>query len=75
MNLKNCKKNQKLRVISVNGLNENLVARLFEIGFFEGAEIELLKVSMLKNTMLVQVLDSCFAIKSSIAELIEVEYV
>ena len=41
-----------MRVISVNGLDEKLMVRLFEIGFFEGAEIEVLKVSILKNTSL-----------------------
>lgn len=74
MNLKNCQKNTLLRVISINLDDLKLKLRLYEIGFFPSSIIQILKYSSLKNTMLVQVLDSCFAIKANIASGIEVEY-
>ena len=74
MNLKNCKKNTFFKVISVNVNDKRMKLRLYEIGFFPSSIVQVLNISALKKTMLVQVLDSCFAIKSSIAENIEVEY-
>ena len=75
MKLKDCQKHASLRIISVDILDEKLKLRLYEIGLFKGSTIQLLNSSFLKKTMLVQVLDSCFAVKSNIADNIEVEYV
>ena len=74
MKLNDCQKNKKLNVISINEIDQKLKLRLYEIGFYPSAEIKVLNISFLKHTILVQVLDSCFAIKSSIAKNIEVEY-
>ena len=74
MKLNVCPKNQDLKVISLNNIDYKLKLRLYEIGFYPTAKIKVLNISHLKQTMLIQVLDSCFAIKSHIAECIEVEY-
>lgn len=70
--MENCPKNKKFTIVSLNMLDDKLKLRLYEIGFFVGSQIQVLNVSRLKQTLLVQVLDSCFAIKSNIASLIEV---
>lgn len=75
MELKNCKKGDKLKVVCINCDDKKLKLRLCEIGFFNGSVISVLEVSALKNTLLIHVLDSCFCIKSKMAESIEVEYV
>lgn len=75
MTLKSCEKFKPCRVLSLNLTDLKIKRRLYQIGFFSGSVIQVLNTSSLKKTLLVQVLDSCFAIKSSIAENIEVEYV
>ena len=75
MKLKDCPKHILLRIISVDISDAKLKLRLYEIGMFKGSIIQLLNSSFLKKTMLVQVLDSCFAVKSNVADNIEVEYV
>ena len=52
--------------------DSKLKLRLYEIGFFEGSQIEVINKSFLNKTLLVCVLDSCFAIKGDVAKLIEV---
>ncbi len=75
MKLKDCEKGRNLSVVEVKVLDHKLKLRLYEIGFFKSSKIQLLNTSFSNKTMLVQVLDSCFAIKSDVADLIEVEYV
>lgn len=75
MKLKDCPKHTLFCVSSINILDAKLKLRLHEIGLFKGSKIQLLNSSFLKNTMLIQVLDSCFAIKADVANNIEVEYV
>lgn len=74
MNLQNCRKNQNLTIISLNNMDTKLQIRLYELGFVPEVKIKVLKTSFLKRTLLVQVLDSCFTIKASIAQCIEVRY-
>jgi len=74
MKLSDCPKNQELKVILVNILDEKFKLRLYEIGFYQGSKIKVLKTSALKQTLLVKVLDSCFALKLDIAQNIEVDY-
>ena len=74
MTLKDVKKNLGCVVVGLNFADSKLKLRLCEIGFFVGGKIKLLNFSPFKKTVLVQVLDSCFAIKSDIASQIEVEY-
>jgi len=75
MMLNDCKKNKILRVLAIYIDDEKLKLRLYEIGFFKYSQIEILAISFFKKTLLVKVLDSCFAIKSDVASKIEVEYV
>lgn len=74
MRLKNCKNNEKYKVVCLHDMEDKLKLRLYEIGFFPNSNITVLNKSYLKHTLLVQVLDSCFAIKDKIANLIEVDY-
>jgi len=74
MTLQNCTPNKVCKIISINNDDEKLKLRLYEVGFFECSKIMVLKKSCLNQTLLVQVLDSCFAIKTDMAELFEVEY-
>ena len=73
MLLYECEK-KPCKIINVDISDEKLKTRLYEIGFFVGAKIKILNISTLKQTLLVAVLDSCFAIKSDVAKHIEVEY-
>ncbi len=74
MKLQDCKKNENLKIVTINIDDDKLKLRLYEIGFFPSSKIKILNTSSVKNTMLVQVLDSCFAIKREVASRIEVEY-
>lgn len=74
MTLKNCEINKDCIVKSININDAKVKLHLYEIGFFVSSKIKVLKKSFLKKTLLVAVLDSCFAIKSNMAEYIEVEY-
>ena len=75
MMLSNCEINRKCKVIRLNFEDKKLQLHLAEIGFFVGSELEILKLSVLKKTVLIKVLDSCFAIKKNMSDCIEVEYV
>lgn len=74
MTLKEVKKNTVCIVTNLNVADIKLRLRLCEIGFFVGSKITVLKFSLFRKTILVQVLDSCFAIKSDVAQQIEVNY-
>ena len=67
-----CKKNKQYIIKQVNVEDDKLKTRLYEIGFFVDSQIQIVNQSFLKKTLLVYVLDSCFAIKGEIAKLIEV---
>jgi Fe2+ transport system protein FeoA len=74
MTVEQCECGIELSIISLNIDNRKLKLRLYEIGFFVGSKIKVLKRSFLKKTLLIHILDSCFILKSSIAKMIEVEY-
>ena len=74
MEINACLQNNNLKVVNVNIDDLKLKLRLYEIGIYPSAKIKVLNTSFFKKTILIQVLDSCFIIKSSIAKLIEVEY-
>lgn len=74
MTLKEVKKDTACIITRLNFIDTKLKLRLFEIGFFTGSKIKLLNFSPFRKTLLVQVLDSCFAIKNDIASHIEVKY-
>ena len=72
MTMYDCKKNKQYIIKQVNVEDDKLKTRLYEIGFFVDSQIQIVNQSFLKKTLLVYVLDSCFAIKGEIAKLIEV---
>ena len=74
MTIYDCNKNQEYCITQLNIDDDKLKLRLYEIGFFVGSKIKVLNKSFLNKTLLVHVLDSCFAIKADVAKLIEVEY-
>lgn len=74
MKLNECVLNANCRVINIDMEDKKLKLRLQEIGFFRGSIIKVLKKSSLRKTLLVKVLNSCFAIKLSMALKIQVEY-
>lgn len=74
MNLNECVLNVNCKIIYLDDMDDKLRYRLQEIGFFRGSVIKVLKKSGLKKTLLVNVLDSCFAIKSNMSSKIQVEY-
>lgn len=65
--------NKEVIIKKINILDEKYNIRLQELGLYEGAKIVLLNFSPLKQTMLVKIFNSVFAIKSDVANLIEVE--
>ena len=74
MTLEQCDIKKEVEVISINNLDAKLKIRLYEIGFFPASKIQVLNKSYSKKTLLVQVLDSCFTLKSDVAKFIEVKY-
>lgn len=74
MNLNDCVLNANCKIINIDMDDQKLKFRLQEIGFFRGSVIKVLKKSALKKTLLVKVLNSCFAIKQNMALKIQVEY-
>mgnify|MGYP003292246689 CR=1 FL=1 len=74
MTLNQAKKNTLCCVVDCNTSDQSLKLRLYEIGFFVGAKVKILSYSLGRKTLLVKVLDSCFAIKNNIASVIEVKY-
>ena len=74
MTMYDCNKKQECYIKELNIVDEKLKLRLYEIGFFVGSKITVLNKSFLNKTLLVHVLDSCFAIKADVAKLIEVDY-
>ena len=74
MTLNQANKNTFCQIVGLKTSDCSLNLRLCELGFFVGGKIKILNQSLGRKTFLVQVLDSCFAIKRDIAEQIEVEY-
>ena len=74
MTICDCNKNQEYYIKQLNIEDDKLKLRLYEIGFFVGSKIKILNKSFLNKTLLINVLDSCFAIKADVAKLIEVDY-
>lgn len=73
MILSNAKINQKYIVKSVKVCNNKINVRLQELGLYTGAIVTLYKFSPLKKTILVQIFNSLFAMKTDVAKNIFVE--
>lgn len=74
MTIYDCKQSDVCIITKLNINDTKLKLRLYEIGFYVGSKIKVLNKSFLNKTLLVNVLDSCFAIKGEVAKLIEVKY-
>lgn len=70
--LKDCKKNQKLRVVKLHAPKE-LKQRLISFGIMKGSELELMEYAPAKSTIEIRVGKMSLALRSQEAQLIEVE--
>ena len=73
MKLSDLKIYQKAKIKKLNIEDVKYKTRLEELGLFVGSEICVLNFSPLKETLLVQIFNSVFALKNEIAKQIEVE--
>lgn len=73
MKLNEIKINQPVIIKNLNIENNKLKMRLGELGLFEKSEIIIKKYSPLKQTIILQIFNSLFALKTNIAKMIEVE--
>ena len=74
MRLSQVKLNTKSIIKEMNLSNEEIKFRLMELGLVEGCEINVVKRSIMKKTLLIVFCSSCFTLKSNLADEIEVEY-
>ena len=65
--------NESCRILDFEIVDEKLKLRLEELGLYRGNIIKILKKSPLKKTLLIQIFNSCFAIKTAIASEILIE--
>jgi len=73
MNLLDVKIGQAVIIKDLNIKDIKFKIRLQELGLFTGSEVCVLKFSPLKQTLLVKIFNSVFALKREIASQIEVE--
>lgn len=72
MTLYELRVNDIATVVSLNILDKKLNIRLQELGLYIGSKVKILKTSPLKQTLLIQIFNSAFALKSEVAKQIEV---
>lgn len=68
MNLIDAKIGKKYKIKSVKVADKKINLRLRELGLFEDASVVVHKFSPLKKTVLVQIFNSLFAMKTDIAK-------
>lgn len=73
MILTDLKLNETAEIISLIIEDKKFNVRLQELGLYVGSKVKLLNFSPLKQTILLQIFNSVFAIKQEIAQLIEVK--
>ena len=74
MNLNQAKLNTFCKVKKINISDEKLKTRIMELGLIEGTQLAVKSKSLGKQTLLVSFNSSCFTLKQSVAEGIEVIY-
>lgn len=74
MKLTNLKIGTKVKIIRLDIKDYKLRLRLQELGLYAGNVVTIINISPLKETFLVQIFNTCFAIKKNIASNIYVEY-
>lgn len=72
MKLLNVELNKIYKVVDIHLKDNKLKLRLEELGIYKNAEIKLIKFSPLKQTVLIELMNTTFAIKSEVAKTIEV---
>ena len=75
MRLVELKANQSCLIEEILLKDEKLKLRLQELGMYKGSRVEILFLSPLKQTMLVKIFNSAFALKSNIASQILVSII
>ena len=74
MNLFEVKLNTKCVIKEVNIDDEKTKIRLMELGMIEGMQVQVIKKSILKKTLLVVFNSTCFTLKDNLARDIMVNY-
>ena len=73
MRLSKVKHQTKVRVLFLNTEDKNIKRRLCDLGIYAGEKLTVLKTSILKKVMLIEVKNYCLCLKTQIANDIEVE--
>lgn len=73
MNLVDVNLNEDAIITKINIKDKKYSTRLQELGLYEGSKIMLLNFSPLKQTYLIKIFNSVFAIKKEILKQIEVK--
>lgn len=74
MSLSDVKLNVDCAIKSINVKDEKTKTRLMELGLYEGCVVQVYKKSVFKKTLLIIFNFTCFTLKDSIANQIEVVY-
>lgn len=72
MKLSEAEKNINYRIKAINEKDDVLRLRLIQLGIFEGAIISVLRYSPKKQTMLINIFNTAFALKTNVAKNIEI---
>ena len=73
-NLNICKISKQYKIVCIEqSLNVKHRQRLLELGFVKGVKIKIVKKSLLKKTLLVEIHNYTLSVRSEIAEFVKVE--
>ncbi len=72
MNLSKAEINRSYKIINLHMTDKKLSQRLKELGLYNNSIIKVIKYSPLKKTILIELLNSVFALKTEIAKQIEI---
>lgn len=72
MNLSEAKIGREYVVKNVNEKDEALKLRLIQLGIFPSAKISVLRFSPKKGTLLVNIFNTAFALKTNVANCVEI---
>ena len=74
INLNVCRINKQYKIVVIEqGLDIKHRQRMLELGFVKGVKIKVVKKSLLKKTLLVEIHSYTLSIRSEIAEFVKVE--
>lgn len=72
LNLNDCEKNVNYQVVEINSRQTALARRLTELGFVEGARVNIIQFSSLKKTILLELEGYVLSLRASVAEIVKV---